>query len=252
MDNSIFLENAMKKIKEGWSVDDLIRKLIAFSDSVEKAENTLFEQLYDIYFLYYPEAASMFKERDNFIKVIDNGVERVHAAEYLKINADSMGYDMNDEDLQIVSLSVNELKNIAALKKLVDERLNSIVSANYPNLSVVLGSEIAARMIYIGRKGKALASMPSSKLQVLGAEKAMFASRKKKATPKYGVIFHHKYLAEADENIKGKIAKVIASYASLAVKTDIFSKKNESETILKDMEEKIEKIKGKNGTKKGY
>jgi RNA processing factor Prp31 len=250
MDNSIFVENARKKIKEGWLVDDLIRKLVMLSDSIEKSENTLFEQLNDLYFLYYPEAANILKDRDSFITSLEGACDRTSLGKLLGISDDSMGYDVDEEDIQIVSMSVNEAKNIADLKKFVDERLYSLMGEKYPNLTGVLGPELAARMIYLGKKASLLALMTSSKLQVLGAEKAMFAARRKKATPKYGIIYNHDALMEAPEGLKGKIAKIVASYTSIAIKTDVFSKLDKSKEIKSKMIEAIKRVKNKNGIKK--
>lgn len=243
MDNNEFIEKARKKIKDGLSVDDLIRKLIAFSDSLEKGENTIFEQLNDLYFLYYPEAADKLKERDKFIATLKESCDRKSTSEKLAISIESMGFDLNDEDIQLLSLSVNELSNISDLRKVVNDRLNDIIKKKYPNLNAVLGSELSARIIYLAGSSSSLMLMPSSKIQVLGAEKAMFAARKKKATPKYGVIYNHEIMLSVPENLKGKMAKVIAAYTSLAIKTDVLSKEDKSSIIMEKMLKDVEKVK---------
>ena len=243
MDNNEFIEKARKKIKDGLSVDDLIRKLIAFSDSLEKGENTIFEQLNDLYFLYYPEAADKLKERDKFIATLKESCDRKSISEKLAISIESMGFDLNDEDIQLLSLSVNELSNISDLRKVVNDRLNDIIKKKYPNLNAVLGSELSARIIYLAGSSSSLMLMPSSKIQVLGAEKAMFAARKKKATPKYGVIYNHEIMLSVPENLKGKMAKVIAAYTSLAIKTDLLSKEDKSSIIMEKMLKDVEKVK---------
>ena len=243
MDNNEFIEKARKKIKDGLSVDDLIRKLIAFSDSLEKGENTIFEQLNDLYFLYYPEAADKLKERDKFIATLKESCDRKSISEKLAISIESMGFDLNDEDIQLLSLSINELNNISDLRKVVNDRLNDIIKKKYPNLNAVLGSELSARIIYLAGSSSSLMLMPSSKIQVLGAEKAMFAARKKKATPKYGVIYNHEIMLSVPENLKGKMAKVIAAYTSLAIKTDVLSKEDKSSIIMEKMLKDVEKVK---------
>ncbi len=243
MDNNEFIEKARKKIKDGLSVDDLIRKLIAFSDSLEKGENTIFEQLNDLYFLYYPEAADKLKERDKFIATLKESCDRKSTSEKLAISIESMGFDLNDEDIQLLSLSINELNNISDLRKVVNDRLNDIIKKKYPNLNAVLGSELSARIIYLAGSSSSLMLMPSSKIQVLGAEKAMFAARKKKATPKYGVIYNHEIMLSVPENLKGKMAKVIAAYTSLAIKTDVLSKEDKSSIIMEKMLKDVEKVK---------
>ncbi len=243
MDNIDFIEKAEKKIKEGLSVDDLIRKLLAFSDSLEKGENIIFEQLNDLYFFYYPEAAYELKERDKFVSTLKEFCERKEISEKLNIASDSMGYDLLDKDLQIISMSVNELSNISALRAVVNERLYEIVKKEYPNLTAVLGPEMAAKILYIAKGSRSLMFMPASKIQVLGAEKAMFASRKKKMTPKYGVIFNSDLIFSAPDKLKGKLAKVLASYSSLAIKTDVLSKEDKSKEILEKMEKDIKRVK---------
>lgn len=248
MDNKEFIEKARKKIKEGLSVDDLIRKLIAFSDSLEKGENTIFEQLNDLYFLYYPEAADKLKERDRFIEVLRESCDRKSISQKMDIPLESMGFDLEDEEIQLLSLSINELSNISDLRKVVNDRLNEVIRKNYPNLNAVLGSEIAARIIYLAGSAYSLMLMPSSKIQVLGAEKAMFAARKKKATPKYGVIYNHELMLPVSDKLKGKVAKVIAAYTSLAVKTDVLSKEDKSGKIMEKMLKDINKVRKGNGT----
>ncbi|MEM0143037.1 MAG: hypothetical protein QXL94_03685 [Candidatus Parvarchaeum sp.] len=243
MDNKDFIERARKKIKQGLSVDDLIRKLIAFSDSLEKGENTIFEQLNDLYFLYYPEFADTIKERDKFIDILKESCDRDSISKKTGISSESMGYDLDDNEIQLLSLSINEINNIANLRKVVNDRLNDIIKKNYPNLNAVLGSDIAARIIYLAGNSHSLMLMPSSKIQVLGAEKAMFAARKKKATPKYGVIYNHEFVISAADKLKGKIAKIIAAYSSLAIKTDVFSKEDKSRAIMEKMLNDINKAK---------
>ncbi|EEZ93288.1 MAG: Pre-mRNA processing ribonucleoprotein, binding domain protein [Candidatus Parvarchaeum acidiphilum ARMAN-4] len=248
MDNKNFVSKARKKVKEGLSIDDLIRKLIAFSDSLEKGENTLFEQLNDLYFLYYPEAANKLKERDVFIKELKEACNREDVSKKLGISIESMGYDLQDDEIQLLSLSINEINNISDLRKIVSERLSEIIKKNYPNLTAVLGSEITARMIYLAGSAYSLMLMPSSKIQVLGAEKAMFAARRKKATPKYGIIYNHELVISTPDKLKGKVSKVIAAYSSLAAKTDVLSKEDKSSKIIEKMMKDISKARTKNGT----
>lgn len=56
----------------------------------------------------------------------------------------------------------------------------------------------------------ALAKCPGSTVQILGAEKALFRALKtKKATPKYGLIYHAELVAKAGPSSKGKVMFVI-------------------------------------------
>jgi nucleolar protein 58 len=66
-----------------------------------------------------------------------------------------------------------------------------------------------------------LAKQPASTVQILGAEKALFRALKTKHdTPKYGLIYHASLIGQAAPKNKGKISRVLAAKASLAIRVD--------------------------------
>merc|ERR1712032_1764571 len=66
-----------------------------------------------------------------------------------------------------------------------------------------------------------LAKHPSSTLQILGAEKALFRALKtKSATPKYGLIYHASLVGQSAPALKGKISRVLAAKLSLCCRVD--------------------------------
>jgi RNA processing factor Prp31 len=241
MDNSQHIQKARKSIKERLSVDDLIAKLVKAADDVEKAENILFEGVFDVYFLYFPEAAALLKERESFVAALSDRLERKDVSEKLKITDDSMGYDLAEEDKSLLSLQINELKNLSSVRKLIKERLAEVIRQKYPNLYAVAGESVAARLIMLSRGTRKMIMMPASKIQVLGSETSLFTGGKVR-TPKYGVIFKHPFVEKADQSTRGKIAKVVASYILLAVKTDTFLGKDKGDELNNEMKEKINKI----------
>ena len=65
--------------------------------------------------------------------------------------------------------------------------------------------------------------MPSSTIQLLGAEKALFIHLLKKTKPpKHGVLFDHPLVISHNKKEQGKIARAIADKISIAVKLDYF------------------------------
>lgn len=91
------------------------------------------------------------------------------------------------------------------------------------NLVELLGEELTAKIIAEAKSLKRLAFMASSKIQVLGAESALFRHLKEGTKPpKYGIIFKHKSVQKAEN--KGKAARQLASKISLAAKRDYFKK----------------------------
>merc|ERR1712127_405647 len=69
--------------------------------------------------------------------------------------------------------------------------------------------------------GMNLAKHPSSTVQILGAEKALFRALKTKSqTPKYGLIYHASLVGQSAPALKGKISRVLAAKLSLCCRVD--------------------------------
>merc|ERR1711871_480138 len=96
-------------------------------------------------------------------------------------------------------------------------RMNAIA----PNLTVMVGELVGARLLAHAGSIMNLAKQPASTVQILGAEKALFRALKTKHdTPKYGLIYHASLIGQAAPKNKGKIARVLAAKCSLAVRVD--------------------------------
>jgi len=95
------------------------------------------------------------------------------------------------------------------------------MAALAPNLTVLLGELVGARLIAHAGSLVSLAKYPSSTVQIMGAEKALFRALKaKKDTPKYGLIYHAQLIGQAAPKLKGKMARKLAAKASLATRID--------------------------------
>jgi len=69
-----------------------------------------------------------------------------------------------------------------------------------------------------------LAKVPSSSIQICGAEKALFrALKSKKETPKYGLIYESSLVRQSNPKNKGKISRSIAAKCSLVSRLDALS-----------------------------
>merc|ERR1719247_528262 len=98
-----------------------------------------------------------------------------------------------------------------------------------PNLSTLVGDAVGARLISHAGSLTNLAKFPSSTVQILGAEKALFRALKTKGnTPKYGLIFHCGFIGRAAQKNKGRISRYVANKCSLASRIDCFSDVNTS------------------------
>ena len=117
------------------------------------------------------------------------------------------------------------------------EYLKNRMMAVAPNLTVLVGELVGARLIaHAGRCSSLslalastidsgsllnLAKHPSSTVQILGAEKALFRAMKTKHdTPKYGLIYHSSLVGQSSAKLKGKVSRMLASKAALAIRVD--------------------------------
>ena len=95
-----------------------------------------------------------------------------------------------------------------------------------PNITSILGESVGAKLLTHAGGLSNLAKLPSSTIQILGAEKALFrAIRKKGQTPKYGFLFNSSYIQKAKAIDKGKVSRMLANKCALASRLDFFSQK---------------------------
>lgn len=111
-----------------------------------------------------------------------------------------------------------------------------------PNLSQLAGPVLAARLIALAGGIEDIARMPSSTLQLLGAESALFAHLRGEATsPKHGLIFTHPAIRSAPPGKRGAMARTMAGKLSIAARIDHYRGELEPslETELSDRLESI-------------
>ena len=111
------------------------------------------------------------------------------------------------------------------LKDIQETYLESLMNELCPRTLKCATALIGARLIDRAGSLKRLAQLPSSTIQVLGAEKALFRHIKTGSkSPKFGVIFAHPNVSNAMGKDKGKAARKVASEISKTIKVDYFSK----------------------------
>ncbi len=106
------------------------------------------------------------------------------------------------------------------IKKKIEDKLKNFA----PELLKESTPIIAARLLKAAGSMKKLSSMPSSKIQLLGAEKALFTHLKTGSKPpKHGLIIDHPSIQKAEN--KGKAARQLASKIAIAARKDFYGKK---------------------------
>merc|ERR1712232_610506 len=121
-------------------------------------------------------------------------------------------------------MGASEVVNLALMRKTLHEYLKAKMDLVAPNLTMLIGEIIGARLISHAGSLTNLAKYPASTVQILGAEKALFRALKTKGnTPKYGLIFHSSFIGRAQQKNKGRISRYLANKCSIASRIDCFS-----------------------------
>ena len=154
--------------------------------------------------------------------------------------------DMRKHDLVYQSL-VNELINLIKLKEKLENKEKELVRKVCPNASYLVGETLIAKFIHHVGSLEKLAKLPSSSIQILGAEKALFKHLKKGTKPpKHGLLFQHPLVSRSKKKIRGKIARVIASKLAIAFKIDYYSKEDRREQLKEELEKELQYVLEKN------
>jgi nucleolar protein 56 len=135
-----------------------------------------------------------------------------------------MGGPLLPEDEEHLKSLASNLVSLYAYRESLEGLIKGVAEEAVPNLSVVAGPVLAAKLIEKAGNLKKLAMMPSGTVQLLGAEKALFRSKKTGAKPpKHGLIFQHSYIHAKPRKLRGKAARSLAAKISIAARADAFS-----------------------------
>merc|ERR1711933_638158 len=168
------------------------------------------------------------------------GVPDEIASEVRAAAETSMGTEVTDEDLKNINTLAERVIELTEYRASLAEYLKLRMSAIATNLTYMVGELVGARLISQAGSLMSLAKHPSSTVQILGAEKALFRALKtKKNTPKYGLIYHASLVGQSAPNLKGKISRVLAAKLSLCCRMDALGDQTEP-TLGKEFKEYVE------------
>merc|ERR1712211_219995 len=151
-------------------------------------------------------------------------MDSARAQAVIDASKSSMGMDISPVDLLNIDMFASRVIGITEYRKELSTYLRSKMSVVAPNLAVLIGDTVGARLISHAGSLTNLAKCPASTVQILGAEKALFRALKTKGnTPKYGLIFHSTFIGRAQQKNKGRISRYLANKCSMASRIDCFS-----------------------------
>jgi nucleolar protein 56 len=196
--------------------DLLIVNAINTIEELDKVANALAKRLREWYALYDPELEHAYKDHAAFVDaVLTRTSER---------SSNTMGGTFSEPDLLTIVSEAKLLRSTYEQRDALVGYLEMAMQQHTPNILALAGPTIGAKLISMAGSLQRISRLPSSTIQLLGAETALFRHLRNKRSkpPKHGIIFNHQLLQRAPRQMRGKVARALADKLSIAAKIDFF------------------------------
>lgn len=236
-------------------VDTMVIQAVSLYQDLDKEINNYVMRLREWYGYHFPELAKIVQDNIQYTKTVRligmrHKVTEVDLSETLpeEIVTEirtameiSVGTDISETDESFILALADQVIELDNYRTSLGEYLSSRMMAVAPNLSIMVGETIAAKLIAKAGSLIGLAKYPASTIQILGAEKALFKAMKSgKQTPKYGTIYQAKLVSAAQGRVKGKISRALSAKCALCVRFDALAEAEDT-TIGEEAKKYIEK-----------
>jgi len=216
-------------------VDTMIVQAVSLLDDIDKELNNYVMRSREWYGWHFPELSKIITDNIAYIRTVLHMGTRELAVktdfssilpedieEKVKEAAEmSMGTEITEEDLLNIQALCQQVLELTEYRAQLYEYLKNRMVAIAPNLTILVGELVGARLIAHAGSLINLAKHPASTIQILGAEKALFRALKTRhATPKYGLIYHAQMVGQTSVKNKGKMSRMLAAKAALACRYD--------------------------------
>lgn len=215
--------------------DKLIVESVRALDEIDQILNVLSERLREWYSLYYPDLDREVADNYAYAKRVHHGACR----------EDVMGAPLEAKDEEEVREFAQRIMDLFEERKRLEAYITEETQKIAPNLSSLLGAVLSARLMSCVGGLEELARLPSSTVQVLGAEKALFRHLRTGAKPpKHGLIFQHPLVNRAPKKLRGKISRSLAAKISILSRVDCYSSEFVADDVEEKLQERISRVRG--------
>jgi len=243
--SKISIELTKIEIKKAITRDNLIIQANSAVEELDKSINILIERLREWYGLHFPEMDKIIEDNNKFVEIVEKfgSREKIEHEELSHFRDKSMGIELSYDDVTTIQLFAKEIKELYDLRNKLSKYSEDLLKEVAPNLKDLAGPVLAAKLISLAGGLEKLARMPSSTIQLLGAEKALFRHLHGQGkSPKHGIIIMHPFIQNVPIKHRGKLARLIASKLSIAAKMDFYSKTYKGKELKRELENKIKEV----------
>ncbi len=243
------------------SPDLTIKYAVETIDSLDKTINLLGMRLREWYAINVPAIVNHVEDIQTLVETVLSVGTGMPTAEHLvraglppeaaknivEETAQEVGTPLSEEGLKPVLAIAQSIRTMLDARRTIEEYIEKSMSRVAPNMTALVGPLVGARLISAAGSLEDLAKKPSSTIQVLGAERALFRSlRTGAAPPKHGVIFQVPLVHSSPFWQRGKIARALAGKLAIAAKVDAHSGQDLSAALRLQLERRIEEIRRQN------
>ncbi|RXA21364.1 NOP58 family protein [Methanosarcina sp. MSH10X1] len=241
--HEVTLEAAKHQVSSALTPDQRIIQAVEALDDINETTNSLSERLSEWYGGYFPESGLGGEDLALFI-VKYGSRENVGSEDPLHSKARaSMGAKLEPADEALLIGFAESVCSLYERRRQIEVYIENSMELIAPNLKLIAGPMLGARLISLAGSLEKLAGFPSSTIQVIGASKALFKHLRSRApSPKHGIIYSHPLINTAPWWVRGKIARAVASKLSLAARIDFYSGERDH-SLPEKLETKVLQIK---------
>lgn len=201
--------------------------------------NSLSSRMREWYGVHFPEMGRRVNEHIDYAKIItqigdredittkhlmEMTLKKKDALRIEEASQTSIGASFHEVDMNIVQKFAEKTLDLYRFRDDLIEYVSMLTEEVAPNLAFIAGPVLGAKLIEKAGGLKKIGMMPSSTIQVLGAEKAMFRAITSNAKPpKYGLLYQHPYVNNAPRGRRGNRARSLAAKIAIAARADLFS-----------------------------
>jgi len=230
-------------------------------EDLDKILNLLAGRVREWYGLHFPELDRLVEKHDSYIRLVHSlgsresfsfdalaklGIPQDKATQISASAEKSSGAEMSGTDLEWLREVCGTVLELYGLREAAEKYTDKIMGEVAPNMTSVLGAVLSAKLISMAGGLENVAKMPSSTLQVLGAEKALFRTLKTGARPpKHGIIFQYAPIHQSPKWLRGKIARAVAGKLAIAARMDVYGGGDKGQALKEALDKKIVDLKGR-------
>jgi len=262
---SLGLAHSLSRYKLKFSpdkIDTMIVQAVSLLDDLDKELNNYIMRCREWYGWHFPELSKIITDNIAYVRTVQTMGIRTNAvktdlsdilpedveAKVKEAAEISMGTEISDVDILNINHLAKQVLEIQDYRAQLYEYLKNRMVAIAPNVTILVGELVGARLISHAGSLLNLAKHPASTVQILGSEKALFKALKTNHdTPKYGLIYHAQLVGSASTKMKGKVSRMVAAKAALASRVDALGEETSSDLGVKHrgkLEERIRQLEG--------